>query len=84
MSNPLSEMTVLELEQESYRLNDEIQALRKQAIEVQNWLGKRNEDMRVSQLLGRPVQVVEIPTVEVPEDTATIAAKPEESAGTLA
>jgi hypothetical protein len=66
-TKPYSDMTVLELEQESYRLEDQRVALRATMIEVQDWLGKRNEEARISQLLGRPVQVISVPTVEVSE-----------------
>lgn len=70
-ANPIAGMSVEELEQESYRLNAEIQALRKLAIAVQDELGKKNEQARISQLLGRPVQVVDVPTIEVPEESAS-------------
>lgn len=66
----LSEMTVLELEQESYRLNAEISTKRDEAVTVQEWLGKRNEEARVSQLLGRDVQLVEAPSMVAPEEAS--------------
>lgn len=66
----LPDMSVMELEQESYRLGEEIRALRNQAIEVQGWLSKRNEELRISQLLGRPVQVVDAPTIHSPEESS--------------
>lgn len=59
MDKPLDQMSVEELEQESYRLTVARQDIRQRGIMVQEWLSKRLEEQRVSKLLGRDVQIVE-------------------------
>ena len=59
MAKKLADMTVKELEAESYHLTTERQAIRQKGIAVQKMLGKRVEDRRASRLLGREVKVVD-------------------------
>lgn len=63
----LEQMSVKELEQESYRLTEERHAIRKEALAVQAMLGKRVEEQRISQLIGRDVQIVEATSIESEE-----------------
>lgn len=65
-------MSVKELEQESYRLTEKRQALRKEALAVQEMLGKKNEQQRISQLLGRDVQIIEAPSIDSDEAVGDI------------
>lgn len=59
----LETMSVKELEQESYRLTAQRQALRQEALAVQDMLGKRVEEQRISKLIGRDVQLVEVASI---------------------
>lgn len=68
----LEQMSVKELEQESYRLTAERQAVRKKALVVQEILGKRVEEQRISQLLGRDVQLVNVPGIKSAEKIGDI------------
>lgn len=67
MTKALIEMTVVELEQTSYRLTEERQLLRVKQLAVQSLLGKRVEEQRISKLLGRDVQVIEATGIESTE-----------------
>lgn len=80
-AKPLAEMTVAELEQESYRLDAERLKIREAMLEVQNWLGKRNEEARVSALLGRSVTLAEAATET---DETKLEMPAEQQAGSLA
>lgn len=67
MSKTLEQMSVKELENESYRLTAARQAIRVEALAVQQMLGKRVEEQRISKLLGRDVQVVDATAIESAE-----------------
>jgi hypothetical protein len=64
MGQELSEMSVEQLEALSYELTAQRQFLRKQALAVQTELGKKIEARHVSKILGREVQIVEVPAIE--------------------
>ncbi len=63
----LEQMSVKELEQESYRLTDQRKAIRDEALVVQAMLGKRVEEQRISRLIGRDVQIVEAKSIDSEE-----------------
>lgn len=75
MSKKLSEMSVDELEALSYGLTAQRQAIRKQALAVQAQLGKKLEAQRVSQLLGRNVQIIDVPAIESVEKLGAASAE---------
>jgi len=64
MSKNLENMTVAELEAESYRLTQARLEIRKEAVAVQAMLSQRIDEQRISQLLGREVQLVNVPGIE--------------------
>ena len=63
----LEQMSVKELEQQSYRLTAKRQAIRKEALAVQQMLGKRVEEQRISQLIGRDVQLIDASSIDSKE-----------------
>ena len=67
MAKALKDMSVAELESTAFELTKKRHAIREQAIAVQTELGKRNEQERISKLLGRNVQIVEVPGIESEE-----------------
>lgn len=60
----LDKMTVAELEQRTYELTAQRGDIRKQAMDVQAMLSIRLDEQRVSQLLGRNVQLVDVEAIE--------------------
>lgn len=72
MNNDLSKMNVEALENLSYQLTEQRQALRKQALKVQQVLGTKLEAKRISDLLGRPVQIIEVKSIEGAEQIGDI------------
>jgi glutaminase len=67
MTKALIEMSVEELEQESYKLTEQRRLVRVKALAVQNMLSKRVEEQRISKMLGREVQVVDVESIDSDE-----------------
>lgn len=68
MAKALKDMSINELEVTIQDLTKQRQVIREKAIQAQAVLAKKLEQQRVSKLLGRDVQLVEVSSIESEED----------------
>ena len=68
MAKALKDMSINELEVTIHDLTKQRQVIRDKAIQAQAVLAKKLEQQRVSKLLGRDVQLVEVSSIESEED----------------
>lgn len=64
MAKALKDMTINELEVTIQDLTKQRQVIREKAIQAQAVLAKKLEQQRISKLLGRNVQLVEVSSIE--------------------
>jgi len=68
MAKALKDMSINELEVTIHDLTKQRQVIRGKAIQAQAVLAKKLEQQRVSKLLGRDVQLVEVSSIESEEE----------------
>lgn len=68
MAKALKDMSINELEVTIHDLTKQRQVIREKAIQAQAVLAKKLEQQRVSKLLGRDVQLVEVSSIESEEE----------------
>jgi len=68
MAKALKDMSINELEVTIQDLTKQRQVIREKAIQAQAVLAKKLEQQRVSKLLGRDVQLVEVSSIESEEE----------------
>lgn len=68
MAKALKDMSIKELEKHIQVLTIQRQLIRLDAIVAQEELAKKLEQQRVSKLLGRDVQLVEVSSIESEDD----------------
>ena len=71
-SMDLQDLTVEQLESLAQQLTRQRLAIRTQGVAVQKVLGQKLEQQRISQLLGRPVQVIDASGVESAEQAGDV------------
>ena len=68
----LQDLTIEQLEAHAQNLTQKRQQIRTQGVAVQQVLSQKLEQQRISQLLGRPVQVIDASGVESAEKAGDV------------